>query len=331
MIFEIENKQGAKLKLSTLGARIMALHIPNQHGDFIDVVQGFDTEQEYAEKSKSQGAICGRYANRISNARYTYEGQTVILPANDGEHCLHGGNHELRLAEFEAEQFGKQVHFEYHSPHLERGFPGNLKIEVTYTLTDENLVRIHLQASTDQPTPVNLTSHPYFNLNGAGNGEILDHQLKINSQEVVEIDGEGIPTGNILPIAETPFDFIELTPIKDNITDNHAQLDLIGGFDHCFVMNEYAANTLKEDATLASLETDIHLTVRSTYPGLQVYTANGEQHHGKNGMFYDKRSAICLEPQYFPDSPNQPDFPFSFLLPDESYDHTIEYDFKKPE
>lgn len=328
MLFSIENKNGAKATFSSLGARIVSLFIPDATGNLVDVVQGFDTEEEYKTKGKSQGAICGRFANRIANAQFSIGEDTYILPANNGNHCLHGGNHELRLAEFKGESFGKQAHFVYNSPDLERGFPGNLTVEITYTLTDENVLKIQLQAQTDKTTPVNLTSHPYFNLNGAGYSKILQHQLIIHAEKLVEVDAESIPTGQLIDVVNTAFDFQAPITVGDNMGKGHQLIDLVNGFDHCYAINNYEKGTLKEDAVLIGDQSGLKMTISSTYPGLQLYTANDLNTKGKLGKHYGSHSAICLEPQFFPDSPNRPNFPFDFLNPKEKYNHEIIFKFE---
>lgn len=327
MLFTLTNKNGAEAVFSSIGARIVSLHIPNKEGELVDVVQGFDTEDEYAEKGKTQGAICGRYANRIANAQFEIDGEVFTLEKNNGEHCLHSGNQYLRLVDYKGEAFGKQVHFVYHSEHLEAGFPGNVKVEITYTLTDNNGIKIHLCASTDQATHINLTSHPYFNLNGEGNGTILGHHLHIESDFVLEIDETGIPTGHKIDVSNTGFDFKEQCLIEENMQLGHPQIEQVGGYDHCYVARDYEPGEVKYNGHVVSPETNIILTVKSTYPGIQLYTANKEKVVGKHGNVYNSHSAICLEPQFFPDSPNQPDFPSTLLKPKEKFNHTIIYQF----
>ena len=327
MIFTVTNKNGAEATFSSLGARIMSLKVPDKEGNLIDVIEGFDTEEEYAEKGKSQGAICGRYANKISNATFVIEGETYNLEKNKGEHCLHSGNFYLRLVEYKGDSFGKQVHFTYSSANLEAGFPGNLDVEITYTLTDENCLKIQLCAKTDHATHVNLTSHPYFNLDGEGSGSVLDHHLKIKGDSVLEFDQEGIPTGSFIDVADTGFDFREEAVVSENIAIGHPQISMFNGFDHCFTFNAYEEGELKEIATLRSLETGIGLIVSSTYPGVQLYTANAEKKVGKGGNVYNNHSALCLEPQFYPDSPNRPEFPSTLLQPGDHYDHVISFQF----
>ncbi len=327
MLFTITNKNGVEAVFSSLGARIVSLKVPDRAGNLIDVVQGFDTEEEYAEKGKSQGAICGRYANRIANAEFTIDGITYRLQKNNGDHCLHGGDIYLRLVDYKGESFGKQVHFMYQSTHLEGGFPGTVPIEITYTLTDENCLKIQMNATTDYPTHLNLTSHPYFNLNGEGSGSIYDHQLQVFSSSFLEIDQGGIPTGSLIDVDGTGFDFREEVKMQDQFEKDHDQITLVKGFDHCFVFDQYEEGHLKQMATVKSDQSGIQLIVQSTYPGIQLYTANEQHQVGKHGHVYGNHSAICLEPQFYPDSPNQPDFPSTLLLPKEKYEHTIQYQF----
>ena len=314
---------------SPYGARLVSINVPDKHGKLADVIQGFDTMKEYQQKSKSQGAICGRVANRIANAQFTLNGEQFQLSKNIGENTLHGGEQGFSSRTFTLEKEEKQkVVYSYQSPHLENGFPGNLAVKITYEFTDDNEVKITLQASTDQPTPVNLTSHPYFNLKGEGNGLILDHLFKIYSNLLIPTDTESIPTGELMPTKDTVFDFREFAPIEERISDGHKQIQQVKGFDHSYILNDYGEGKLKLDVQVREQTTGRQLNVYSDYPAIQFYTANTLDTIGKANKPYKPYSSFCLEPQYYPDSPNQPDFPDTILKPGEEYNHQIIYQFE---
>lgn len=324
---KLKNKNGVEVEFSSLGARIISILTPDRNNHYADVVQGFDTEEEYATKGKAQGAICGRVANRISNARFQIDGVTYQLEKNADPHCLHSGNHQLRMARFDVNKEGDKIVFTYFSPHLEAGFPGNVNFTIIYELSDENELIINIKAVTDQKTPLNVTSHPYFNLKGEGNGLIDDHLIQILASKFTETDNEYIPTGNFPEVENTPFDFRELKIIKNSLHANHPQVQNVGGIDHSFVLDNYELGKLKLDAIVKDENSGRVLKVFSTYPAIQFYTTNSATITGKGGKNYETHSALCLEPQFYPDSVNNPDFPNTILHPGEVYDHTIIYQF----
>ncbi len=328
MIYSIKNKEGIRLSCSSLGARMVSLYTPNRAGLFEDIIQGYDTEEEYKQKEKSQGAICGRYANRIAGAEFTLNNHTYHLPKNDGNNCLHGGDQELRLANFELiDQTDKKLCFSYFSPHLENGFPGNVHITVSYEFTTANQLEIQFHATTDEDTVLNLTAHPYFNLSGKLEEPIFDHELVVPSIEAIEINEECLPTGKYFSTEHTCFDFTHQRKIGLIPNLNHPQLELTKGYDHCYVFNNWSAKTIQTNAMVYEPISGRTLTVQSDYPGMQLYTSNTLNTIGKHGTQYGPYSAICIEPQYFPDSPNQPLFPFRLTTKESDYMQRIIFTF----
>lgn len=328
--YSIFNKNQLKVVTSPLGARLITIFTPDRNGNFADIIQGFETEQEYIEKGKSQGAICGRYANRIANGRFALNGEQYQLPQNNGNHCLHGGNEALRAVSWSVkEQQNNSITYQYFSPHLEAGFPGNVSFLIKYHLSEEDILTIDLQAQTDRETVVNLTAHPYFNLKGEGNGTALEHRLQIKSDQLLAVDDELIPTGEFISVEDTDFDFRELQEIGQRVFSDHPLIQQVSGFDHCYKIYDFEQGKLALNAVLIELLSGRVLKVFSDYPGIQFYTANDLNVIGKQGKAYQPYSAICLEPQYFPNSPNQANFPSTIISPSNPYQHTIQYQFEQ--
>jgi aldose 1-epimerase len=327
--YTLENENGAVVKLISRGATLREWHVPDKSGEKADVVFGFDDVAGYeSEANQYFGCIAGRVANRIANAKFSIDGKEYKLLANDGAHTLHGGGkRSLDKVVWNGEPFeneeGQGVVFEYTSPDGEEGFPGELAIEVKYTLTDENELRIEYDAETDKATPVNLTNHAYFNLAGAGADTILDHQLKLEAESYTPVDETLIPTGEIEPVADTPLDFRESHEIGE-------QVDELGdktgaGYDHNFVLKNQDGD-LALAATVRDPKSGRVLRVFTTEPGIQFYGGNflhGQK--GKDGKAYPYRSGLCLETQHYPNSVNEPKFPSIVLKPGETYKHTCVY------
>jgi len=294
------------------------------------VVLGFDTLDGYlANPGPFFGALIGRYGNRIAHARFTLNGTEYTLDRNDGQNSLHGG----------ARGFDKRVwtprelpdgglELTYVSKDGEGGYPGNLKATVTYHLTDANELRIDYLATTDKPTVVNLTNHSYFNLRGAGSGNVLGHLVTLNADRFTPVDAGLIPTGELRPVSGTPFDFRKPTAIGARIAQGDEQLKLARGYDHNWVINR-AGNDLVLAARVEDPESGRVLEARTTEPGIQFYTANflDGSIHGKGGKVYGQRYAFCLETQHFPDSPNHPKFPSTELKPGQQYRSTTVFRF----
>lgn len=323
-LYTLTNAHGMQVKAMNYGGIIVSILVPDRKGEFADVVLGHDTLQGYEPNPPYLGAIIGRYANRIANGTFTLDGKTYTLPKNDGPNTLHGGIAKtFDRVVWDAEPKGKnEVVLTYQSHDGDDGFPGNVQVRVSYTLTDANAIIIDYQATADKATPINLTQHSYFNLKGEGNGDILDHEIMINADRFTPVDKGLIPTGELRPVKGTPFDFSKMTRIGARIDDNYEQLKLGWGYDHNFVLNRKPS---QNDEVLAARvhepTTGRELEVWTTQPALQFYTGNHLDGSvtGKQGHVYKKRDAFCLETQHYPDSPNHPEFPTTILKPGETF------------
>ncbi|MDK2886224.1 MAG: aldose 1-epimerase [Thermosipho sp. (in: thermotogales)] len=325
--YSLTNKNSLTVKIINYGGIITNLWVPDKSGTFHDVVLGFNTLEEY-EKFNSNyffGAIIGRYANRISNGRFSIDGNTYQLSINEEKYhnTLHGGFKGFHTRIFKAYPLktpdGPSLILNYLSPDGEEGFPGNLNVEVRYILTNKNEFIVEFKAITDKPTIVNLTQHSYFNLSGSGN--ISNHKLQINSDFITPVNEKLIPTGEFKPVKNTEYDFKNPKILGKLLSQNY-------GYDINYVLNK-TENELKFAAKLESLDTGISMEIFTTKPGLQLYTGNYLNGIvGKLGLKYDKFSGICLEPQFFPDSPNIKNFPKVVLYPNKIYKHKIIYKFK---
>jgi aldose 1-epimerase len=324
-IFTLTNAAGIEIKAMTYGAIITSWRVPDRAGQLADIVLGFDDPARYLKgDSPYFGAVVGRYANRIGKAQFALDGRTYTLAANDGINHLHGGKQGFDKALWDAEAIktsdGPGVAFSRTSPDGEEGYPGTLKVRVTYTLTDRNALLIAYEATTDKSTPVNLTQHSYFNLAGQGTGDVLDHVLHINADRYTPVDKTLIPTGELAPVEGTPFDFRKPTAIGDRIRSEHPQLQFGGGYDHNWILARPGTG-LSVAADVYEPKTGRTLQVRTTEPGLQFYSGNflDGSLTGKEGRVYRQRYGFCLETQHFPDSPNKPGFPSTTLRPGETY------------
>jgi aldose 1-epimerase len=327
-LYTLTNKNGNAVTITTYGGAIVSIKVPDRAGKIADVVLGYDSVDGYVNDKSYLGAIVGRYGNRIGHAQFVVDGKTYTLAKNNGDNSLHGGIKGFNKAVWSAKTVsvkgGQSLQLSYLSKDGEEGFPGNLKVTVTYTWSDSNALTIEYSATTDKKTVVNLTSHSYFNLAGQGSGDILGHQLLIQSDQFTPVDSGLIPTGELRDVAGTPFDFRKATAIGARIEQDDEQLKLGGGYDHNFVLrmptdrSEFLAARVVEHGSGRMME------VWTTEPGVQFYTGNflDGKTAGKGGMTYPKRSAFCLETQHFPDSPNQPKFPSVALNPGQTY-HTI--------
>ena len=328
--FNLKNAHGMEVRLASYGARITSIKVPDRNGVMADVVLGFETVEPYRSSVKKPylGATLGRYAGRIANGRFTLDGVEHVLAQNNGPNHNHGGLTGFDKVVWDAKQFRNGVQFDYTSPAGEEGYPGTLKARVTYTLTDANELIVDYRATTDRPTPVNLSNHSYFNLAGEGSDTVLNHELMIDAEEVLPIDKTSVPTGKIASVAGTPFDFRHLRPVGRDINQTNEQLANGSGYDHTFVLNP-KKEVKKPAATLYEKTSGRKLQVFTDQPGLQLYTANflDGSLNGKSGKPYLKRSSLCLETQHFPDSPNQPQFPNTILRPGEIYKTRTTYQF----
>ena len=323
-VFTLTNARGVEVKAITYGGIIQSLRVPDKAGRLADIVLGFDSLDGYLKDHPFFGAIIGRYGNRIGKAQFTLNGQTYKLAANNGPNHLHGGvkgfDKVLWGGQVVEDKRGAAVAFSRTSPDGEEGYPGNLKVRVTYVLADDNSLIVDYEATTDKATPVNLTQHSYFNLAGEGTGDILGHELTINADRYTPVDGTLIPTGELAPVAGTPFDFRKGTAIGARINDGHAQIANGKGYDHNWVLNRKGAG-LQMAARVKEPKSGRTLEIQTTEPGIQFYAGNflDGTIKGKGGHVYGHRTGFCLETQHYPDSPNQPKFPSTILQPGQTY------------
>ena len=324
--FTLTNARGLEVRAITYGGIITSIRVPDRTGHLGDVVLGYDSLAGYLKASPYFGAIIGRYGNRIANARFTLDGKTYHLPANDGKNSLHGGTVGFDKVVWDARPLppdsGVGIVLSHTSPSMDQGYPGALTVRVTYRLTDSNQLVVDYEATTDAATPVNFTQHSYFDLAGAGTGDILGHWLTIYADSFTPIDSTLIPTGKLAPVDGTPFDFRSATPIGARINATDEQLRRGRGYDHNFVLNGspslehpvHAARVLEPGSGRT-------LDVYTSEPGIQFYSGNflDGTITGKAGRVYGHRFGFCLETQHFPDSPNQRAFPSTILRPGQTY------------
>jgi len=325
----LTNANGMQVRILAYGAVVQSLTAPDRHGDHADVVLGYDSVDAYASGQAYLGAIVGRYANRIGGARFELDGSRYSLPANDGPNTLHGGfrGFDKVVWTMKPDPAGRSVRLTYVSPEGEQGFPGDVTIRVTYTLTDEDELRIDYDATTDRATPLNLSNHTYFNLAGHGAGDILGHELELQADAYTPVDSNLIPTGELRDVTGTPFDFRTPTAIGARVDDVDQQLAFGHGYDHNFVLRKPGGG-VELAARVFEPGSGRMLEVLTTEPGVQFYTGN-HLHGlpGKHGARYGRRGGFCLETQHFPDSPNRPGFPDTILRPGETYASTTVYRF----
>ena len=321
-LFSFVNKQGMEIKVTNYGAIITVIKVPDKNGTLADITLGYNSVKDYINALEKPyfGAVVGRYGNRIAGGTFSINGEEFTLPTNNGPNSLHGGYFGFDKVVWDAEPVGDNgLKLTYTARDTEQGYPGNLTAVVTYTLTDDNEIVVEYSATTDKPTPVNLTQHAYFNLKGEGEGTILDHQLTINADRYTPVDETLIPTGELAAVEGTPFDFREAKPIGRDIEQDDQQLTFGGGYDHNWVLNREDASgeTLEMAAVLYEPSSGRRMEVLTTEPGLQFYCGNflNGVLKGKSGKPYEYRGALCLETQHFPDSPNQPNFPSTILRP----------------
>lgn len=289
------------VSVTDYGATLTSIKTPDKNGEMGDIILGYDTVEEYASNGGYIGATIGRYANRIGGARFSLNGESYTLAANDGNNHLHGGNSGFDKKRWNARVSGESVIMEAVSADMEEGYPGKLHISVTFTLSDNNELSIKYYAKSDKDTVLNLTNHSYFNLNCGG--DILGHTAKINGSRFTRVDGEAIPTGELPLVEGTPLDFRTPRVIGDRIDLDDADLKAVGGYDHNFVID---GSGMREAAVFSSDKSGRTLTVSTNLPGMQLYAGNMlTKVKGKNGTEYDKRSGFCAETQCYPDAPNQ--------------------------
>jgi aldose 1-epimerase len=319
-------------RITNYGGVIVSLKVPDKSGKSEDVVLGFDNADAYYQHFNHPGnaffgALIGRYANRIGGASFTLDGKKYELPKNDGPNTLHGGPHGFNNVVWTGKQIPNGVELTYLSKDGEEGFPGNLTAIVRYTLVKSDL-RIDYSATTDKDTVLNLTNHSYFNLAGQGNGDILKHQLKLNASRYTPVDATLIPTGELAPVASTPFDFTKSTAIGERIDADNDQLKKGRGYDHNWVLDAKGGK-LAEAAEVYEPTSGRVLKVLTTQPGVQFYSGNflDGTVKGKEGKTYVHRGGLCLETQHFPDTPNHPKFPTAELKPGQKFTSVTVFSF----
>lgn len=332
-LYTLKNEKGMIVKLSTRGATLVELHVPDKNGKFADVILGFDDVSGYeGDGNQYFGNTTGRVCNRIAKGKFTVEGNEYTVAINNEPNHLHGGVERSldkviwKAVNFTPKQGGQGIRFTYTSPDGEEGYPGKLSVMVNYVLLKNNVLRIYYSAKTDKATPVNLTNHAYFNLAGAGSKTVLNHLLRINATNYTPTDDTLIPTGKIAAVKGTPLDFNKMTKIGARIAklDDTAAL----GYDHNYVINLEKGKKMNLAAILREPKSGRTMTIRTTEPGVQLYTGNFlEDQEGKGGKKYPHRSAVCLETQHHPDSVNHPNFPSTILQPGDRFESMTTYAF----
>lgn len=319
-MYRLTNSQGNYVEIMDLGVTIHALVI-----DGIDVVLGYDTVAEYQNNDGYLGACIGRVANRINNGRFTLNETKYTLYQNNGKNHLHGGEHGFDQYIYDVNMGDDLLSFTRVSSDMEEGYPGTLNVMIEVTFTENNALILDYTAKSDKDTVVNLTNHAYFNLSGHQNGSILDNELQIDSDTYCEIYSDGIPTGHLLDVDNTPFDFREAKAIGHDFDSDYEQLQITNGYDHNFILNNEAFGQV---ATVYSPQSNITMEVNTNKPGIQIYTSNMlSDRTGKGGAAYHQYSGICLETQYFPDSINQENFATPILKANDTYHFVTSYQF----
>ena len=327
-LFTIQNGKGMEIKVSDYGAALVQVRVPDKEGRLLDVVLGYDDVQGYEAGNAFFGATIGRVANRIGNGEFRLGGRTYELTRNDGQNTLHGGRDFYNKRIWKTgETQEDHVEFLMDSPSGDQGFPGNVKISVTYTLTKDNEVKIHYRAVPDADTLMNLTNHSYFNLSGHASGTVLDQEVMLYADAYARADSQSIPTGEIVPVSGTPMDFRQLKPVGAEIEEAYEALEFGKGYDHNWVLN---GNGYRKAAFMRSKESGIAMEVYTDLPGMQFYTANFVDHEkGKAGAVYNMRQAACFETQYFPDAVHKDHFEGPEVKAGEVYETTTAYRFVK--
>jgi len=331
-LYRIENND-IKAAFTNYGGRLVSLLVRDKNNEFVDVVVGMSSTKGFKESTEPYfGATIGRVGNRVAKGKFTLDGKTYAIPINNDVNTLHGGTKGYQDVVWDGEKTNDQtLVFTYLSPDMEMGFPGNLKVKVTYSITADNSVKMDYEATTDKPTVVNLTNHAFFNLNGEGSGSILNHIVQFNANQYTPVDAGLIPTGEITAVKGTPFDFTTPHTIGERIAVKNEQLKNGGGYDHNFVINKAEQNIMNYVGSVTGDVSGIVMDVYTEEPGFQFYSGNFMQSKNtfKSGAKDDYRTAFALETQHFPDAPNQPNFPSITLNPSDKY-HTVSvYKFSK--
>ncbi|MEW1717988.1 aldose epimerase family protein [Streptomyces sp. NPDC093109] len=324
---------GTRLRVLSYGGVVQSLEIPDRRGRYTNVSLGFENLDDYVKATTFFGALIGRYGNRIAGGRFTLDGHTYQLPLNDGPNTLHGGTLGFDRRVWDVEPFagstGVGLVLSYVSADGEMGYPGTLRVKVTYTLTPRGAWRIDYAATTDRPTVVNLTNHTYFNLAGEGSGDVYGHELTLDATRYTPVDPTLIPTGELAKVAGTPFDFRSGKPVGRDIRTGHQQLLRGQGFDHNWVLDKGITAAPRHAITLRDPGSGRTVRIATTEPGVQFYSGNflTGTLTGSSGRVYRQGDGLCLETQHFPDSPNHPSFPSTVLRPGDTYRSTTEHTF----
>lgn len=330
-LYALKNHNGMEADITNYGGRLVALWVPDKNGKMTDVVVGFKSVRDYVNSTEPYfGATIGRYGNRIAKGKFSLDGKQYTLFTNNGANTLHGGKKGYQAVVWDADKLNDStLQLTYLSKDMEEGFPGNLNVKVTYSLTGDNGFKCEYEATTDKKTVVNLTNHAFFNLNGEGSGTILNHVVQIYADKYTPIDTGFIPFGPLAPVKGTPFDFTTPTTIGARINEDNQQLKNGKGYDHNFILNGTKANGLNHAATVTGDKSGIVMNIYTLEPGLQFYSGNFM--FGKNsfsdGISDNFRTAFAMETQHFPDSPNEPSYPSTVLKPGDIYKTYSIYDF----
>lgn len=329
VLYTLKNSKGAYVQLSNIGAAIVSVVVPDKDGALADVVLGYPSAEGYFCDGPCAGKIPGRYANRIALGKFSLDGVEYTLPVNNGPNHLHGGPEGFHNQVWESREHDGGVEFMYYSEDGEMGYPGNLKVVARYDWSEDCELRLTLLGECDKPTVLNLTNHAYFNLNGEGNGTILDHKLQLNASEWLPTDSTLIPLGESEPVAGTPMDFVNAKSLGQDIKADFPALKYGKGYDNCWVIDGYEPGQIQTCAELYSEQSGRVLEVYTTQPGVQVYTGNwlSDSPMGKEGHKYEDYGGVAIECQNFPDAPNQPEFPSAVLRPGEVYEQAVIFAF----
>lgn len=330
-LYTLTNRNGLEARVMTYGGILVSLKTPDRHGEMGDIVLGFDDLQGYLAGHPYFGSLIGRYGNRIARGQFSLNGVEYRLARNNGPNHLHGGENGFDKVLWKAAPAlvddGEQLMLSYRSVDGEEGYPGQLDVEVTYTLTEDNELKIDYRAHCDRPTILNLTNHSYFNL--AGQGDILNHVVNLKASRFLPTDSTLIPTGELRPVNRTPMDFTRPTPIGALIQDDYEPLRFAGGYDHCWIFDKEQPGALEPVAEVFDPHSGREMKVLTTQPAIQFYTGNflDGTLTGKSGRVYRKHDGFCMETQHYPDAPNHGDFPSTVLNPGEVYLQATVYRF----
>ena len=328
-LYTLKNESGASVQLSSVGAGVVSVIVPDKNGVMADVALGYPEAASYFADGPCAGKIPGRYANRIALGKFELDGVEYTLPVNNGPNHLHGGPDGFQNKVWESREHEGGVEFLYYSEDGEMGYPGAVKAVVRYEWSEENELRLTLMAESDAPTVINLTNHAYFNLNGEGNGDILGHTLRLNASEYLPTSDSLIPVGESEPVAGTPMDFVNEKVIGAEIKADFPALNYGKGYDNCWVIDGYEPGQIQEAAELYAPESGRVLNVYTTQPGVQIYTGNwlADSPVAKCGRNYNDYDGVAIECQNFPDAPNKADYPSPVLRPGELYEQAIIFAF----